>query len=137
MILYCDRLIIFYVDAKAPAKPAAAAPDAPSGGGLFDTGGSGRQIKHITALGHVKMVQKNRVAMGRRGDFFRRENRVVLSGEAKVWDGRNTLTGERITVYLDEDRSVVEGGPTHRVQATIVPTGAQTQAQAKPPTRKR
>jgi lipopolysaccharide export system protein LptA len=127
MNLFCDRLIIFYIEAKAPAKPAGGAPDAPSGGsgGLFDAGGSGRQIKHITALGHVKLVQKNRVAMGRRADFFRRENRVVLQGDAKVWDGRNTLTGERITVFLDEDRSIVEGGPTHRVQATIFPAEAK------------
>lgn len=128
MTLFCDRLIIFYIEAKKPVKPAGQAPDRPSGGGgLFDTGGSGRQIKHITALGHVKLVQKNKVAMGRRADFFRRENRVVLLGEAKVWDGRNTLTGERITVYLDEDRSIVEGGRNRRVQATIFP------AQAKKP----
>ncbi len=126
MTLYCDRLIIFYIEAKKPAKPAGGAPDRSSGGGgLFDTGGTGRQIKHITALGHVKLVQKNRVAMGRRADFFRRENRVVLSGEAKVWDGRNTLTGERITVFLDEDRSIVEGSPTRRVQATIFPAQAK------------
>jgi lipopolysaccharide export system protein LptA len=126
MTLYCDRLIIFYIEAKTPAKPAAGAPDKPAGGGgLFDTGGSGRQIKHITALGHVKLVQKNKVAMGRRADFFRRENRVVLSGEAKVWDGRNTLTGQRITVYLDEDRSIVEGSRSRRVQATIFPTQAK------------
>ncbi len=125
-VLTCDRLIVFYTDAKTPAKPAGGAPDRPSATpGLFGAGGSGRQIKHITALGHVKLVHKNRVAMGRRADFFRRENRVVLSGEAKVWDGRNTLTGERITVFLDEDRSIVEGGPSHRVQATIFPTQAK------------
>ncbi|MBU1742408.1 MAG: hypothetical protein KKC37_12755 [Proteobacteria bacterium] len=127
MTLTCDRLIIFYMDVKKPAKPSGGAPDRPAEApGLFGTGGSGRQIKHITALGHVKMVQKNKVAMGRRADFFRRENRVVLSGEAKVWDGRNTLTGERITVYLNEDRSIVEGSRSRRVQATIYPAQAKT-----------
>jgi len=125
-ILTCDRLIIFYVDVKTPAKPAGGAPDRPSEApGLFGAGGSGRQIKHITALGHVKLVQKNKVAMGRRADFFRRENRVVLSGEARVWDGRNTLSGERITVYLNEDRSIVEGSRSRRVQATIYPAQAK------------
>jgi lipopolysaccharide export system protein LptA len=38
-----------------------------------------------------------------------------------VIQGDNTIAGEKITVYLDEERSIVEGGARERVQATFVP----------------
>jgi len=38
-----------------------------------------------------------------------------------VWQGDNVITGEKITVYIKEERSVVEGSKAGRVSATIVP----------------
>jgi lipopolysaccharide export system protein LptA len=36
-------------------------------------------------------------------------------------EGKNVVKGERIVVYLDEDRGVVEGSQNKRVTATIYP----------------
>ena len=49
------------------------------------------------------------------------EQRVVLVGDARVWQDENVVTGERITIYLAEDRQVVEAGKDERVKAVFYP----------------
>jgi lipopolysaccharide export system protein LptA len=44
----------------------------------------------------------------------------VLTENPVVHDGPNEILGDRIVVYIDENRSVVEGGPK-RVKATLIP----------------
>jgi len=87
-------------------------------------------IERIEAEGNVRFVQEGREARAPRATLYNLEQRVVLSGGASLRDGENTLQGETLTIYLQENRSVVtgsEGGG--RVQAVIVPKGAQ----GKPP----
>jgi lipopolysaccharide export system protein LptA len=50
-----------------------------------------------------------------------------------VWRDDNVVTGERITIYLAEDRSVVEGGQQERVKAVFYPK-SQDEAAARPKT---
>jgi len=51
-----------------------------------------------------------------------------------VWQEDNVVTGERITIYLAEDRSVVEGGKQERVKAVFYPKNQeQSTAANKPP----
>ena len=45
----------------------------------------------------------------------------MLSQNAVVHDGPNEVSGDRIVVYLDEERSVVEGGGG-RVKAVLFPS---------------
>ena len=46
---------------------------------------------------------------------------MVLIGNARVWQDENVVTGERITIYLAEDRSMVEGGAGGRVKGVFYP----------------
>jgi lipopolysaccharide export system protein LptA len=46
---------------------------------------------------------------------------LVLSGEASVTSGDNTIAGETITFYRDDGRFTVEGGSKGRVRAVILP----------------
>ena len=50
------------------------------------------------------------------------------------WRDDNVVTGERITIYLAEDRNVVEGGKQERVKAVFYPKNQQEAAKpdAKP-----
>jgi lipopolysaccharide export system protein LptA len=51
-----------------------------------------------------------------------------------VWRDDNVVTGERITIYLAEDRSVVEGGKEERVKAVFYPkNGGEPQRTAGGP----
>jgi lipopolysaccharide export system protein LptA len=69
----------------------------------------------------VKITQGERIATGEKVTFFNAEQKMVLTGNPRVWQGDNVINGKKITVFLKEDRSLVEGGPENRVSATIYP----------------
>ena len=85
----------------------------------YDSGG--RDITQIVAEGKVKIVQGDRIATSGRAVFYNEEQKLVLTKDPKVWQGKNVVGGEVITVFMAEDRMVVEGGDRHRVSATIFP----------------
>jgi lipopolysaccharide export system protein LptA len=74
------------------------------------------------AAGNVKIVQLERRATGQRATFDQEENKIVLDGEAVVREGENVVRGERVIYYVNEERSVVEGGKGGRVTTTITPS---------------
>ncbi len=78
-------------------------------------------IKTIVATGNVKIVQQDRRATGQKITFQQDENKVLLEGEAVIREGDNVIRGERVTYYVNEERSVVEGGRGGRVNTTITP----------------
>jgi len=80
-----------------------------------------KKLKEIIAIGNVKVVQLDRRATGQKATFDQDKNKVVLDGEAVVREGTNVIRGERITFYVDEERSVVEGGKGSRVSTSITP----------------
>lgn len=80
-----------------------------------------RNINTILARGHVKIIKGDWRAIGDTMHYFADERKMELIGNAKAWQGNNTITGEHIIMYLDEGRSVVErSGPQgQRVKALI------------------
>ncbi|MBW2467355.1 MAG: lipopolysaccharide transport periplasmic protein LptA [Deltaproteobacteria bacterium] len=82
-----------------------------------------RQIDKITATGNVKIVQGEWIAIGDNMNFNAAERIVALSGNAKAWQEQNMVSGEKIILYLDEGRSVVERSADEgeRVKAFIYP----------------
>jgi len=84
--------------------------------------GSGT-VKRIVAAGDVNLRQRvpgtetERFAKGDKG-VYEAEGRVItLTGKPRVWEGKNVITGEKMTFYLDEHRFVVEG----KVGLTVFP----------------
>ena len=57
----------------------------------------------------------------RRAEYYDLEQRMVLIGDARVWQDDNVVTGETITIFLSQDRSVVQGGKQDRVKAVFYP----------------
>ena len=96
--------------------------------------GLSRQIDKITAKGNVEIVQGNWVATGDTMDFNADKRIVILSGNAKAWQEQNMVSGEKITLYLNEGRSVVERSNSEgeRVKAFIYP-GSKEIEEDKPP----
>jgi lipopolysaccharide export system protein LptA len=84
------------------------------------------RIKEVVADGQVRLSQGTRWATGGHAVFDQARNTVVLSDNAELHDGPNQVNGDRVVVYLDEERSVVEGGKG-RVTAKLFPSqGAAT-----------
>jgi lipopolysaccharide export system protein LptA len=81
-----------------------------------------KKLKEITAVGNVRVVQLDRRATSQKASFEQDANKVTLEGEAVLREGENVIRGERIIYYVDEQRSVVEGGKGGRVTTTISPS---------------
>jgi lipopolysaccharide export system protein LptA len=56
------------------------------------------EIKHIIATGNVVLLSGEDIAKGDRADYYLLENTVVLTGNAYVKQGTDTMTAQRITM---------------------------------------
>jgi lipopolysaccharide export system protein LptA len=90
----------------------------------------GEGIVRTISTGNVKIITRDcKIGTARRAEYYDAEQRVVLVGNARVWQDDNVVTGERITIYLAEDRSVVEAGKQERVKAVFYPRNQEQPAQ--------
>lgn len=106
-----DKLDVYYE--RADDDEAAA--ETP---GLADDSG---QVRKVIAIGHVKITQTDRVAVGQKATYWAGGRKILLEGNATVWKKKNQVSGEKITVFLDENRTVVHGKPGKRVSVTLTP----------------
>jgi len=80
----------------------------------------GERVLRTVSTGNVRVITRDcRIGTARRGEYDDLEQRVVLTGNARAWQDDNVVTGERITIYLAEERSVVQGGKQERVKAVF------------------
>jgi lipopolysaccharide export system protein LptA len=80
-----------------------------------------KKIREMMAVGHVKIVQLDRRATSQKATFHQDESKVILDGEAVVREGENVIRGDRVTYFVDEGRSIVEGAKGRRVSTSITP----------------
>jgi lipopolysaccharide export system protein LptA len=86
----------------------------------LEAGQGTHRLRDIVAVGGVRIDSGTRWATGGRAVFDQRKRTVVLTEDPVLHDGSNEVAGDRVVVYLDEDRSVVEGG-RKRVKAVLYP----------------
>jgi len=86
--------------------------------GVIDFEGQG--LKTIVAAGNVRVTQEGRTATGDKAIFDSEQETITLSGNPVIQQGNSKISGDRVIVYLKEDRGVVEGG-AQRVRAVIFP----------------
>jgi lipopolysaccharide export system protein LptA len=87
----------------------------------------GETIVRTVSTGNVRIITKDcRMGTAQRAEYYDAEQRVMLMGNARVWREDNVVTGDRITLYLAEDRSVVEGGKQERVKAVFYPKSQES-----------
>jgi lipopolysaccharide export system protein LptA len=106
MVINAEQMTVFYLPAAEDT-----------------TGGRGQRVSKVFAEGGVRVNKDEWVATGQALDYFAQERRAVLSGEAKVWQDNNMITGNQVTLYLDEGKTVVERSRKEgeRVRAFIYP----------------
>lgn len=78
-------------------------------------------IKKIIADGHVKIVTGIKTATGDQAVYTADDHVLILTGNSKAWSGENIVSGSKITLFLDEDRSIVESDAEEQVEATFYP----------------
>ena len=67
------------------------------------------------------MTQGKRVATGDEAIYYRDSNKVILTGNAVLSEGKNSVKGDRVIVFLNENRGIVESDTQKQVKAIIYP----------------
>jgi lipopolysaccharide export system protein LptA len=87
----------------------------------------GDRILRAVSTGNVRIVTRDcKTGTAKRAEYYDLDQRIVLVGNARVWQDENVVTGETITIFLSQDHSVVQGGKQERVKAIFYPKGDDT-----------
>ncbi|MCL1926149.1 MAG: lipopolysaccharide transport periplasmic protein LptA [Syntrophorhabdaceae bacterium] len=79
-------------------------------------------IERVEAEGEVRFLQEDKEVIAKKATLFNLEQRVVFSGGATMQQKGNTVQGETIIVYMNENRAEVKGSEEGgRVNAVINP----------------
>ena len=100
LALYADRMVVHY----------------------DSTGGS---VERVVCTGTVRIVQKSRTGTAGAALYDNKQGKIVLTVNPKVFQGEDMVSGSVITYYLADQKSVVTGTATTRVEAVIHPKGKQ------------
>jgi outer membrane protein assembly factor BamD len=83
----------------------------------------GKGIDRVTAGGNVKIQQGLRIAHCQKAIFYNRDQKVVLTGDPKVMEGDNIVSGDEIIFDIEKNRVEVKGGASGRGKAKVQPGG--------------
>jgi len=123
LIVHSDVMVISFRPSDQPASAGEAGNQTAEGSkdaGMAEKGtrsGAGelpvlsnRSVSMIEATGRVKIEKAEGRATCREAIYYVDEEKIVLTGDPVAWQKGTRVTGKKITMYLAEDRSVVEGG---------------------------
>jgi len=98
MVLKADRVLLFLKGGKTGAGP-----DFSFLGSQGD-----QQIERIEAKGNVIFEGGIHRGESDRAEYFQEKGVVVLTGNPEVWEGDSYLVGSKITILLEEKKSIIE-----------------------------
>lgn len=123
LIVHSDVMVVSFRPSDQGASTGSAAgqmADRPIDAGLADKrtrSGAGelpvvsnRAVSLIEATGRVRIQKADGRATCRKAIYYGDEEKIELSGDPVAWEQGTRVTGKKITMYLAENRSVVEGG---------------------------
>ena len=76
---------------------------------------SNRSVNRIEATGRVRIEKDSGSATCEKAIYYHDGDKIVLTGDPVAWDKGTRVSGKQITMFLAEDRSVVEGGSHVRI----------------------
>lgn len=108
--ILCNKMLVYYE--KLPGQKEG------------EVGGT--RIDRIVASGEVKITRaEGGVAKAEEAVYYQVDEKLVLTGRPVVNQGNDFVEGDRITIFLKENRSVVESAKDNKVKATIFPRTVQ------------
>lgn len=90
MTLYSSKLDVYYIENPDTAK---------------------KDVDYMVAVGNVKIIQLDRTAVGDIAKYFKKEDMIILEGKPAMIKEKseNQITGNKVTFYIKENKSLVEG----------------------------
>ncbi len=120
LTLTCDRLELIWKNEKRKSAKVRK----PAGSALNLEGLS--SLQSIVCKGNVKIVQGNRIAVSGKAVYNNRKRTITLSGGTSkvrptLWQGKDRIIADTITIYIDDNRVSMSGGPKERINTVIFP----------------
>ena len=75
------------------------------------------------------MTQGERIATGDEAVYLRDSGKVIMTGNAVLSEGKNSIKGDRVIVFLNENRGLVESDTKKQVKAIIFPQEKKSRSQ--------
>jgi len=123
LVVHSDVMVVFFKPAEpsgksldAQAVPSPAKPEKASSGRDDLPIMSNRSVSMIEATGRVLIEKEDGRATCRKAVYHGAEEKIVLTGEPVAWQKGTRVAGKKITMFLAEDRSIVEGGSHVMIQ---------------------
>jgi lipopolysaccharide export system protein LptA len=108
--ILCNKMLVYY--------------EKPPGQKEGEQGGT--KIDKIVASGEVRINRADGgVATAQEAVYYQLDEKLVLTGSPVVKQGNDFVEGDRITIFLKENRSIVESAKDKKVKATIFPRTVQ------------
>jgi len=115
LVVYSDRMIVSFGSAQSNGTEDRKGRETASSRKGPDTV-SNRAVNKIEAIGRVKIERDSGNATCEKAVYYREEDKIVLTGSPVAWEKGTRVSGKQITMFLAEDRSVVEGGSHVRIE---------------------
>ncbi|GKS65089.1 lipopolysaccharide export system protein LptA [Nitrospira sp.] len=130
LVVHSDRMVVSFRSRKPDLKskspngtsrgaPAQSPSPSQEGGAGAASTISNRSVSRIEAMAdtnHVKIEYENGNATCQKAVYFVEGEKVVLTGDPVAWERGTRVSGQQITLFLAEERSVVEGGSHVRIE---------------------
>ena len=95
----------------------------------FDWDEKMEAAERMVAIGNVQVSRSDGTrAVSQQATYDILQEQVVLEGQAVAWSRGNKVSGMRITLFIAEDRELVQGDERERVTVVIYPKQQQEQA---------
>ena len=78
-------------------------------------------VSKIKCVGNVNLKTNDIVSISKQADLDHEKKVAVITGDVKVWQGENYLEGEKVFIYYEEERIVVDKGTDKRVTIIFKP----------------
>ena len=88
---------------------------------VIDGQGAGGQLRTITASGGVYYVTPEESIRGDRAVYTVSNATIVVTGDVILTQGKNVLTGARLTYNVDTGAANMAGGSNGRIQGVFYP----------------
>lgn len=101
LVVHSDIMIVYFKEKEPLASSRVGQPPPQQ---------SKKEIRFIEAKGNVKIAQGESRATCQHALFDKKEEKVILRGSPVAWQAGTRISGPKMTMFLKENRSVVEGG---------------------------
>ena len=114
LLVHSDRMVVSFGSQEANGGEDQKAREVSQKKGPETVGN--RAVNKIEATGRVKIERDSGNATCEKAIYYREEDKIVLTGSPVAWEKGTRVSGKQITMFLTEDRSVVEGGSHVRIE---------------------